>query len=330
MSSSRYDDGEGITFADSPDEGAGYERNGDLAPGAARHASVLGNGKSNALGDLHALQQLCDRQARGVRGVFEPLLRRQPRIVAEPLRVERFDDYLARMPDGIASFSILKMAPLNGSAMVVMEGALVLSMVDLFFGGPGIPPSTLPNEFTPTEDAIAKRAVLGIVEVLGRTWVELAEVSFHPAQTEHNRRMLSHLDGEDPVVICRFELTLGDGRTSPVDIVYPVAALKPLAPVLCAKVQSRRVGDLDPRWRSTLTRAVMNVPLPIRSVVAEPVVKLSTLVNLQIGDIIPIELPAEIPLLVASNRFGRGTVGQQNGRTALRIEQIDTLEDEEL
>lgn len=328
-------DSGGISFFEEEDDDASASPRDTAYPAAvdegdgARHASVLGAGRGNWLGDLHALQQLCDRQARGVRGVFEPLLKRQPRIVAEPLTVERFDDYLDRLKPGLASFNILRMAPLNGHAMIAMEAGLVLSMVDLFFGGTGAAPQTTPSEFTIAEDAIIRRAVAGIVEVLNRTWVELAEVSFHPHAAENNRRMLSHLDGEDPVIVCRFELTMPDGRTSPVDLVYPVVALKPLASVLCAKVQSKRADSVDPAWRSGLTRAVMNVPIAVRSVLAEPTVKLSQLMALQPGDIIPIELGPDIPLLVTGARFAHGTVGQANGRAAVRIDRLERLEDED-
>jgi flagellar motor switch protein FliM len=296
-------------------------------PGSARHAEVLSNGKLNTLGDLHALQQLCDRQARGVRGVFEPLLRRQPRIVADPIRVERFDDYLARLPKGLMSLHMLKMGSLNGQAMVVLEGGLVFAMLDLFFGGSGVVTGTH-TEFTPSEDAIARRAVAGMVDVLDRTWADLTPISFEHLSTETNPKMIGHLDGDDPVVVVRFALTIGEGRTSPLDIVYPLLALKPLAPVLSSKVQGRR-SDGDPRWQAGLTRAVMDVPLAVRSVLVEPIVPLSMLMNLKPGDVIPIDLGHEIPLLVASNRFACGTMGHANGRTAIRLDRLEELSEED-
>jgi flagellar motor switch protein FliM len=312
----------GVTF-DEPDEVAfaGGDR--------ARHAEVLGSGKTNSLGDLHALQQLCDRQARAMRDVFEPLLRRQPRIVSEPIRILRFDDYVAELPKGLVSLNLLRMAPLAGHALVTMDAGFVLSVVDLFFGGSGVLPGPMPIEFTGAEEALAKRAVTNIAAMLTRTWVEIAEIGFEPFARESNTRMLSHLDGDDAVVITRFELTMTAGAPSTsIDIVYPVVSLKPLASVLGAKVQSKRSGA-DPKWRSELTRAVMQVPFAVRSVLAEPVVPLSKLMNLQPGDIIPLEFGTEIPLLVSNNRFGRGIVGQSNGRTAIRLERLENLKDED-
>ena len=58
-----------------------------------------------------------------------------------------------------------------------------------------------------------------------------------------------------------------------------------------------------------LTRAVMTVKLPVRSVLAEPVVKLSTLMTLQPGDVIPIHFGAEVPVMVGGDRLGTGAVG---------------------
>ncbi len=93
-------------------------------------------------------------------------------------------------------------------------------------------------------------------------------------------------------------------------------------------MQGRR-SDGDPVWQSGLTRAVMDVPFAVRSVLAEPVVPLSLLMDLKPGDVIPIDLGHEIPLLVAANRFACGTMGHANGRAAIRLDRIDDLSDED-
>jgi flagellar motor switch protein FliM len=293
-----------------------------------RHAQALGSGQHNLLGDLHALQHLGSHLARSMRGVFEPLLRRQPRVTAEPLATMRFDDYLDARPAGLASITLVGMAPLNGQAMIVLEGALVLEMVDLFFGGTGTVPSPLPGEFTPTADAMIARTTASLADRLARAWGELAEIDFRVGKTESNPAMLSHIDGEDRVVLTRFDMTLSDTRSTRIDILYPVGTLKPIAPILSAKVQSKR-GGADPAWMSGLTRAVMNVELPVRSVLAEPVVSLARLMALKTGDIIPISFGPDVPLLVADNRFAHGAVGAANGRAAIRVNRIEKFEDED-
>lgn len=298
------------------------------AAGRAAHAAALGGGTANPLGDLHALTRVNQLLARTLRGQFEPLLRRAVRVAAEPIQIERFDDYLESRGSALSSTTLISMAPLSGQAMLVLDGALVFQLVDLYFGGPGLAPNPLPAEFTPTADAMIARLAAGVVERLATAWGELAELEFRVGRTESNPAMLAQIDGDDRVVRTRFVLSLSDAHRVPVDLLYPAAALKPIAAILSSKVQPRRGGD-DPAWLSGLTRAVMNVKLPVRSVLAEPVIPLARLMTLKPGDVIPISFGPEIPLLVSGSRFARGAVGAANGRAAIRIQRLEPLEDEE-
>ncbi|MFX5752345.1 hypothetical protein ABTE32_23275, partial [Acinetobacter baumannii] len=74
---------------------------------------------------------------------------------------------------------------------------------------------------------------------------------------------------------------IASGTAKPVflDLLYPVTALKPHGPSLTGKVHGK-TAEPDPAWRNGLTRAVMDVRFPIRSVLAEPMVSLSLLMEL--------------------------------------------------
>jgi flagellar motor switch protein FliM len=88
-------------------------------------------------------------------------------------------------------------------------------------------------------------------------------------------------------------------------------------------------AEVEPEWRSGLTRAVMGVKFPIRSVLAEPVVSLGMLLDLKQGDVIPIDFGPEVPVMVASRRLGTGLVGTANGRAAVRLTQLAELGEED-
>jgi flagellar motor switch protein FliM len=294
----------------------------------AQHAPVLGSASANPLGDLQALGQVNQHLARALRTLFEPLLRQAVKVSAEPVAVERFDAYLTARGATLSSVTMIGMAPLSGQAMLVLDGALTFRMVDLYFGGPGIAPNPMPAEFTPTAEAMIARVAAGFAERLSGAWGQLAEIAFQPGRTETNPAMLSHIDGEDRMVRTRFVLTVGEARPIEIDLLYPAASLKPFASILSSKVQSRRQA-VDPAWTGDLARAVMNVKLPVRSVLAEPVIPLAQLMTLKPGDIIPISFGPEIPLLVSNNRFARGAVGASNGRAAIRVHRIEPLDDED-
>lgn len=292
----------------------------------AKHASSLGGVNLNPFGDLHTLQHLSVRLARSLRGVFEPLLRQEVRLWAEPLSVQRFTDYRAERPEGLTGWVPLAMSPGNGQALLAVDGKYALELLDLFFGGTGAAPLEMPTEFSPATEAMFARLGKMIAEPMTTAWEPLAKVSFTPGRVEANPSMVTGLDGDDPMVITRFGIGKGNAKPVFIDIVYPVQALKPYAPSLTGKVLG---AAPDPAWQNGLAKAMMTVTFPVRSVLAEPVISLAKLMELKEGDVIPITIAADVPVMVANDRLGTGTVGTSNGRAAIRLNHL-SLNAEEL
>jgi len=295
---------------------------------AAEHVSSLGVANLNPFGDLHTLQHLSARLARSLRGVFEPVLRRNIRTWAEPLVVQRFADYSAERDGRLTAWLPIAMVPGDARALAVFDGGFVIETLDLFFGGLGERPRAMPTEFTPAAEAMIGRLGKMIAAPLGTAWEPLARIAFAPGHPEGSPAMLQGLDGDDAMIVTRFGLAANDADPAFIDIVYPVAALKPFAPTLTGKVVGRSAAA-EPKWRSGLTRAAMNVRFQVCSVLAEPTIPLSQLMELKVGDVIPVSFGADVPVMVGGDRFGTGTVGTSNGKAAIRITQIDRIDEED-
>jgi flagellar motor switch protein FliM len=160
---------------------------------------------------------------------------------------------------------------------------------------------------------MAERVAALVVGPLGLAWEPLTHASFEPGKVE----TASDIDGEDAVIVTRYGIAAADDRPLFVDIVYSVAALKPHGASLTGKVLDK--AEPDPAWRNQLTRAAMAVRFPVRSVLAEPVVPLQLLMDLKPGDVIPITIAGDVPVMVGRDRIGSGTVGTSNGRAAVRL-----------
>jgi flagellar motor switch protein FliM len=295
-------------------------------------AAPIGAPKLNPFGDLHTVQHLSARLARSLRGVFEPVLRRELRTWAEPLVVQRFADYRAERPDGLTAWLPLAITPAPvsapGKALVVLEGRFVLEMLDLFFGGAGDTPKVLPGEFSPAAETMVERVGTMLAGPLASAWEPLAKIRFVPGTIEPNPSLIADLDGDDAVVVTRFGLAAGDEAPVMIDIVYPVAALKPHTLSLTGKVHGKTAAP-DPSWSSALTRAAMAVKFPIRSVLAEPTISLATLMELKVGDVIPIQFGPDVPVMVGGDRLGVGTVGTSNGKAAIKLSSLARISQED-
>jgi flagellar motor switch protein FliM len=310
-----------------PSETESLERR-ERSRSEASAASILGSANLNPFGDLHAVQHLSARLARSMRAVFEPFLRRETRVWAEPLVVQRFADYRAERPDGLTAWLPMPMQPTGGQSLAVFDGKFVLELLDLFFGGTGAAPHPLPAEFTPAAEAMVKRLGASFMPALKSAWEPIARIDFGLGNVEANAAMLADLDGDDAMVITRFGIATADDKPSFLDLIYPVAALKPHGASLTGKVVGKSGGQ-DLAWQNGLTRSVMNVRFPVRSVLAEPVISLGRLMELKEGDVIPIHFGEEVPVMVANDRLGTGTVGTSNGRAAIRINTITRIDEED-
>ena len=71
-----------------------------------------------------------------------------------------------------------------------------------------------------------------------------------------------------------------------------------------------------------MAAALREVRIEARSVLACPTMQLADLLTLAPGDVIPISMPTMVPLIVENRVVAHGTVGDQDGRVALKIEKM--------
>ncbi len=291
---------------------------------SAEHAPALGAVSLNPFGDLHSVQHLSARLAKSLKGSFEPLVGEGARCWAEPLSVQRFGDYRAERPQTLTAWLPLAMTPGRGRALIVIDGNFGFEMLDRFFGGEGEAPQPLPAEFTGSAETLLTRLSDTIGRQLAPAWELLAKIDFVPAPVFASLSTVPEIDAGEAMVVTRLGIAAGEAKPQWIDILYPVAALKPYTPSLTAKVIGGE-PEPEPEWRNGLTRAALALRLPVRSVLAEPVVPLSTLMALKPGDVIPISFGPDVPVMVARQQIGCGTVGTANGQAAIRLTRFESF-----
>lgn len=292
----------------------------------AEHASALGATQLNPFGDLISLQHLSVRLTKGLGAQIGSLCRREVAVQAEPLVVQRYADYQTERGEALSAWLPLKMGPRH-AAQIVIEGVFAFELLDAFFGGDGDAPEPLPDCFSPAAHALLERTGQLLETPLSAAWESLAPVALHAeACADYSRCQL--MGDDSPVIVTRFTITAPGRPARVIDILYPVAALKPHGAAL-AENDVRPAVEAEPEWRSGLTRAVMGVKLPVRSILCEPRIALGRLMGLKAGDIIPIEIDQDVPVYVATNRIGTGTVGTSNGQAAVRLSKLEPINPEE-
>lgn len=271
-------------------------------------------------GELGALGILHERFARSLKRAFLPLLRYQPNVRLGGIESRAYDDYVAGMRSALVCFNIVRVEPLRGNLLIAFEPELVSAMVDGFFGGKGRAAQRSHGEFTPTEERVIQRLVEGMCAGLARAWHDVAPLKFSFVGTESNAQLAIFLEQDDAVLAATLIVEMGEIETR-VDILYPLQMLKPVLPALRSKVQAERI-EASADWRERLGAALLEIPVPLRSVLAEPVMSLGLLARLAPGDVLPIQVADDIRVMAESTLFATGTLGEVRGAAAIRLNRM--------
>ncbi|USI73717.1 flagellar motor switch protein FliM [Sphingomonas morindae] len=275
---------------------------------------------------LSGLDRLAERLARRLRDVLEPFAKAKPKVEHAPALTSRFDTWRDGLPE-FTSVSLYRMRPMKGGMLIALAPDYVSRLVDAFYGGTGAPPkgAVRKREFTAAEERLLGRVTEGIVLAVVETWADI--VNFEPqlAARETNAGYATLVRGDEPVVVQRFSVAGGGPGATTIDLVFPLAAMRAYESQLSAKVHAE-AGAGDSEFRYRLARALENVSLPVRSVVARPTLSVKELLSLKVGDVIPITLAPKVPLIVGNRRLAEGTIGEQEGRAAFQIETLGALD----
>ena len=271
------------------------------------------------------LDTVANQFARSLRDLVRALGAPTVQIERADAEQMRFADWCAVSAPAI--FWRYHAPPLRGPVLVAGPRALLLQLVDIFYGGKG-QLATEREELTDAEERFAARLGRDMGLQLAAAWgdkiglvPELDCVTGDPAK-------LAAVRADDELLVQRFTLRGGvlDGRT--IACAYPVAALRGIADVEPAS-EARDTAPVDAAWAATLNNTLKDVRLPVRSVLARPEISLVKLLGLEVGDIIPLTIPRNVPITVAGRNFATGSIGEANGNAAIMIEAIEKGPDHE-
>ena len=268
---------------------------------------------------LGSLEVINERFARMFRISLKGLLRYQPKI--EPMRVdvERFSTYMESLSTPI-SLNVVKIPPLRGSMLIIIDPQLIFNSLDSFFGGAGSHTEISGiRDFTPTEYRIIQMILQHVFNDMKMAWAPMYAVTFEFINSEVNPQFTTIVEENDLVIINKFNIDMAQGINGSVQIVYPYAAMKPIRELLRNQVIGDSDMDDERIWNNYLKVAISDVVLDMKCELANPEISLLELRNLKVGDVIPIKMPEAVTLASSGIPLFSGVYGSSNGNAAVKI-----------
>jgi flagellar motor switch protein FliM len=267
-------------------------------------------------GRMPTLEMINERFARHTRISLFNLLRRTADVTVGGIQVMKYGDYIHTLYVP-TSMSLVKVHPLRGTALFIMDARLVFKLVDQFFGGDGRHAKIEGREFTPTETRIVHKTLQQLFQDLKDAWRSVADLNFEHIGHEVNPAMANAINPSEVVVVSSFQIDL-EGGTGELHITMPYSMLEPIREKLVSGVQANEEQG-DERWLTALRRDIMMATLELDLTVAQRELTLRDVMQLEPGDIIPVELPETLELRANGVPLFECQLGTSRGNLAVKI-----------
>jgi flagellar motor switch protein FliM len=271
-------------------------------------------------GRMPTLEIINERFARLLRiGLFN-FLRRTSEVSVGPVRVSKYSEFIRNLVVP-TNLNLVHMKPLRGTALMVFDPGLVFLLVDNLFGGDGRFHTRVEGrDFTQTEQRIIHRILDIVFETYAKSWEPVYPVEFEYVRSEMNTQFANIATPNEVVVATTFTIELGQ-VSGEMHFCTPYSMIEPVRDVLTSSLQGETL-EIDKRWIRLMTQQIQTAEVEIITDLGVAATTFGDILNMKVGDIIPIHVPETIEAKVDGVPIMECSYGKFNGQYALRVEKL--------
>ncbi len=271
-------------------------------------------------GRLPQLEVIYEKFMRAFRVSLSSSLRKIASITLTSTEFLKFGEFINTLPMPTC-MSVLRFGNLRGSALLVIESKLAYALVDSFFGGADRPYTKIDGkDFTPIELSIVRRVVELAINDLESAWASIEKIGCSFVRTEVNPQFVGIVPPTDVVIASTFDVEL-ENATGTISIVIPYATIEPIKQKLSNGFQVESDQTDKKLWTSIIKEQLLETDVDIKVNLGETEIKLKDLMNLKVGDVIPLDQDAtgEFDIQVENVKKFKGYYGIHHGTVAMQV-----------
>jgi flagellar motor switch protein FliM len=271
-------------------------------------------------GRMPTLEIINERFARQLRIGLYNFLRRGVEISVGPVKVSKYSEFIRNLVVP-TNLNLVQFKPLRGNALIIFNPDLVFLMVDNLFGGDGRFHTRIEGrDFTQTEQRIILRVLNIVFESYAKSWEPVFPIEFEFVRSEMNTQFASIATPNEVVVNITFAIELGQ-TSGEMHICMPYSMIEPIKDQLTSSMQAENL-EIDRRWIRLMRQQVQTAEVELVADLGTARVNLRDIVNLKIGDVIPLDIPPTVEAKVDGVPVMECAYGKFNGQYTLRVEKL--------
>lgn len=233
----------------------------------------------------------------------------------------RFGDYLNSIPLP-AILAVFRAEQLDNYGLMTVDSNLIYSIVDVLLGGRrgNIAMRIEGRPYTTIERTLVTRMVEVILNDAKQAFAPLTDVDFELDRIETNPRFAAIARPANAAILVKLRIDMED-RGGRIELLLPYATLEPIRKLLLQQFMGEKFGR-DNIWETHLASELWDTNIDVMAVIDEQQIPLSQLMNLQVGDTLPLNSNADSPISLqcGSVPLTTGRMGRIGHKIAVRID----------
>ena len=234
----------------------------------------------------------------------------------------RFGDYLNSIPLP-AMLSVFKAEEWDNYGLMVVDSALIYSIVDVLLGGRrGTAAMRIEGRpYTTIERNLVERMIAVVLADLSAAFDPLSSVNFRFDRLETNPRFATIARPANAAIVVRLRVDMED-RGGRLELLLPYATLEPVRELLLQMFMGEKFGR-DSIWENHLATELWYTDVELEAVLDTTTATLADVLSWKVGSRLDLfATPASlVELRCGDVLLFRGLMGRKGEKIAVRIEQ---------
>jgi len=272
-------------------------------------------------GRMPILEIIYERFIRSFRVSLSNSLRKISTISMISTDLLKFGEFVNTLPIP-SCMCIIRFNELRGPALLVFESKLAYAIIDSYFGGVDRPFTKIEGkEFTQIELSFMRKVMDMAIADLEEAWSPIHKIDAQYLRTEINPQFVGVVPPSDVIIATTFEVEF-ESASGTVMIIVPYSTIEPIKQKLSSSFQTD--NDMaDTIWTKAMNDHIKETSVYTVVKLGETEMTVGDLVNLEVGDIIPLhqEASGEVTLEIQSVEKLKCLMGIYKGNRAIQITQ---------
>lgn len=277
---------------------------------------------------IKTLNIIHDNYARLITNFLTGYLRTLVQVDVVTVEALAYNDFSNSVSNPVI-LAVVDFTPLSGSIILEIEPNIAFALVDRILGGKGASIEKV-REFTEIELAIIERIIIQMLNLMREPWENVMSIKPRLERIETNAQFTQIISPNEIVALTTLSARVGDAEGM-INICIPHMVVEPIVSKLSTRFWYSTVEkETTKETKYAIEGRIENTVVPVRAILGKTVISVSDFIELQQGDVIPLDsnIEGDIEVLVGELTKFFAKPGVRKNRVALKITEVIKKEED--